>query len=471
MKVFLCDIPVSPQKKFGALQRFGSAFPPFNLMILGSELKKNGNQVHISTDQETYEDIVAALKEFAPQIIGVTFMTLGVPYLRDLLSLFQRVCPHAIIIAGGYHCSLFPAEILRDYPEISIVFEGEAELTLPQFAQMVEDSGLDVKSLKQISGIYFRDDQGEVVHTEKAPLFNDLDKLAFVDFDIIPNFFRKFHAGINRHFLRTPQLFFLSSRGCPFSCRFCGRQLLGRTVRQHSVDYTIELIKWNKKKHGIRSIIFGDEFFTANQKHAVKFCDAMHQSGLAHIKWCCSGRVNNMDLNYAKTLKKAGCEQIGYGCETGSQRILDILDKKATLERMEKAIRDASEAGLQVFGNFMLGSPGETQESLDQTYAFIMKNPLHFVVLCFFTPLPGSYFWENQRYKEYGEMLHDDFSKYNLFSNITFIPRGLTSGSLLKMQKKIYRDFYFRPSRIAKEFKYVFNPDSWHFLMRAAGLT
>jgi len=470
MRALLCDIPLPSENKFGPFKRLGSAFPPLNLLYLGTAARKNGHEVRITTDRETPEEVADAIREFQPDLIGITFMTLGVPYLGALLEMIERLAPRAVIVTGGYHSSLFPEQILREHPRVRAVFKGEAERTFPLFADAVADGSPDDGCLEQIPGIYFRRRDGSIASTEPGPFIEDLDEVPFPEFDLIPGFFDRFHPALNRHFLGTPHAFLLTGRGCSFDCRFCGRQMLGRKVRQNSVEYRVDLIRWCREKYGIRSIVFGDEFLTIDKARTVEFCDALQRAGLARIKWCCSGRANNMDLEFARRLRAAGCVQIGYGCETGSQEILDILNKRITIERMEQAIRDAHRAGLQIFGNFMLGCPGETPETLEMTYRFIMRNPLDYVVLCNFTPLPGSFFWDEQRYLQYGVLQTDDLTQFNLFAGMPFVPHGCTAEQIRNARNRIYRDFYLRPGRILKEWKNLFNPNSWRFLGRAIGL-
>jgi len=470
MRVLLCDIPLGGENKFGPFKRIGSSFPPLNLLYLGTEAKQNGHEVRITTDQDSLEKVAETISEFQPRLIGITFMTLAVPYLKGFLEMVERTAPRAVVVTGGYHSTLFPEEILRQNPRVFAVFCGEAERTFPQFLDALAAGSPDEAAMKKIPGIYFRDGGGRIVSTGTPPPIEDLDELPFPEFDLIPGFFDRFHPALNRHFLNTPHTFLLTGRGCSFDCRFCGRQILGRKVRQNSVDYRIELIKWCRKKYGIRSIVFGDEFLTLNKAKTMEFCDAMLSNGLADIQWCCSGRANNMDLEFARKLKSAGCMQIGYGCESGSQHVLDLLNKRITVERMEQAIWDAHRGGLQIFGNFMLGCPGETPQTLQKTHRFIMTNPLDFVVLCFFTPLPGCYFWDDKHYLEYGKLVTDDFSQFNLFAGMPFVPHGCTAQEVKAARNKIYRDFYFRIGRVAREWKHLFNLNSWRFVGRALGL-
>lgn len=470
MKYMLCDIPLSSEQKFGRFKRVGGKFPPMNLLYLGTQLARHGHQVRITTDDYALADVEREMRDFAPDVVGVTFMTMGSPMLPAFAAMARAAAPRAVLIAGGYHASLFPEETLDAHPGISAVFVGEAELSILAFAEMMEQGGPGGGGLAQVPGICHRDQDGQPVRTPPPTPIEDLDSLPFPDFDLIDGYFDKFRGGVNRHFLGTPQAFFLTGRGCPYNCHFCGRKILGSTVRSLSVDYKLELVRWCSEKYGIRSIVYGDEFFTYNAPAAHRFCDELRRRGLDRITWVCSGRVNNLDLDLARALRGAGCLQIGFGCESGSQKILDMINKKTTVERMEKAIRDCHAAGLQVFGNFIIGCPGETTQTLRETYDFIMRNPLGFIVFCYFTPLPGSHFWENRRYLDHGTLVSEDISTYNTFSGLPFVPHGLTEEQMRAFRDKTYRDFYLRFSRLARELRFAVNPNSWKFAARILGL-
>lgn len=245
--------------------------------------------------------------------------------------------------------------------------------------------------------------------------------------------------------------------------------LLGRSVRQNSVRYNIEHIRYVRDRYGIKSIVYADEFLTQHKKHMQEFCGELKRTGLDRIRWACSGRINNTDLEFAQLLYSGGCRQIGFGLESGSQKILDLLNKKAQIERMSAAVRASVEGGLEVFGNFMIGCPGETPETIEETRRFILDNPLGFIVICFFTPMPGTFYWDQKEYLKYGELISTDFSIFNTFAGIPFVPHGLTADDLSQARSRIYRDFYLRPNRLARELRHLVNPSSWAYAGRLVG--
>jgi radical SAM superfamily enzyme YgiQ (UPF0313 family) len=415
------------------------------------------------------DEVARKITSFEPDIVGLTFMTLGSVFLPQFVSMVSVAAPDAVVIAGGYHSSLFPEETLAT-GGVSTVFVGEAERNILDFVALCETGRPTPDALKEIPGLCFYDTDQRPVRSGSAPMVEDLDTLPFPDFDLIPGYFDRFYGSINRHYLGNPQAFFLTSRGCPYDCYFCGRMILGRSVRSNSNDYVLDLIETCKKKYRIKSIIYGDEFFTLNKMNAIELCESLKERGLSNIEWSCSGRVNNMDFELAQALYGAGCRQIAYGSESGSQKMLDMINKKVTVEQNSSAVFAAARAGLQTYGSFILGCPGETKETLEETRKFILEHPFSFIGLLFFSPLPGSHFYENRRYEEYGSIVNEDLSIYNCFDGLPFVPAGLTAEYLRSFRADLYRDFFLRPSRLVKEFRYVLNPNSWKAFFRVLGL-
>ncbi len=468
MRIMLCDMPVSQESKFGKMKRFGSSSPPINILLLGTILRRAGHEVMLTLEKCSIQEVAQEIRSFDPHIVGVSFMTIGSVHLPDFAAMVKRTAPNVILITGGYHSSLYPEQVLT-VGGVTAVFIGEGERNILDFVTLCESGTPTPEGLAEIPGICFQDASGQAVHTRPAHVVSDLDDLPFPDFELIPGYFKDFYGSINRHYLGNPQALFLTSRGCPFSCRFCGRKILGQQVRSNSSEYVLALIAHCKATYGIQSIIYADEFFTMNRKKTLAFCDELARRELSKIHWSCSGRVDNIDYEFARVLRQSGCHQIAYGAESGSQAILEMLGKKVTVEQNAKAVVEAARAGLQTYGSFIIGSPGETVDTLEETRRFILDNPFSFIGLLFFTPYPGSYFFEEQRYLQFGTIVDHDISHYNCFDGLPFVPHGMSAQHLLDFRAKLYRDFFLRGSRIAKEFKYILNPNSWRALFRLCG--
>lgn len=472
LKLTLIDIPTSREEKFGKAMKFvGSNFPPINLIFLGTVAKELGVDVDIIPEHYSFAEVEKGLHVFKPDIVGITFMSMTYHNLSRLLRIVKSACPSSTVVVGGYHNTIYPEDVLIQNPEVDCGFVGEADRTFADFLRMFMENGNKIPSadvLKSIPGLALRDQSGRAFLSAEGPNIENLDELPFLDFDLLPGYFSIYLPAVNRHFLASPQAMLITTRGCPYACTFCGRQLLGRSIRSHSNQYKIDMIKGLVKDHGVKSILFGDEFMTYNKKETILFCEMLIKEKLNHINWVCSARVNNIDDEFCEALKAAGCIQLSFGLETGSNEILKRLKKNATAEQAAKALKCCRKSGLMSFGNIMLGCPGETEGTLQETYDFVMNNPIDYIVCTFFTPLPGSDILDNGEWKQYGTLTNENnFKDFNLFNGQPFIPFGFTQEELKRWRTKIYRDFYFNPKRILRELRFVTNYNSWKFLFRA----
>lgn len=232
--------------------KFGSNFPPINLIFLDTQLKHAGHKVCITTENYSIKAVSDIIRDFQPDVIGITFMTLGFPNLASFVEMIFEVAPDISIVTGGYHSTLFPEAVLKISDQIKAVFIGEAERSIVDFAEVLGgDSELTNEILAGIKGIAYLDGE-EMIKTPPLPApLNELDELPFPDFDLIDEYFEQFHGGLNRHFLGgVLHAFLLTGRGCPCSCHFCDRMILGgQKIRQNSIDYKIELISTINKKN------------------------------------------------------------------------------------------------------------------------------------------------------------------------------------------------------------------------------
>ncbi|PKN75750.1 MAG: hypothetical protein CVU52_05890 [Deltaproteobacteria bacterium HGW-Deltaproteobacteria-10] len=464
-RILLIDIPLPNEKKFGKfLSRLGSRFPPLNIILLGTILHQKGHSVDFIFEDDSYDDIRQKLKSFNPHIVGITCMTMSYYYLKDVAEIIRDYNKNIHIIAGGFHPSIFPDDVMRENNEVLAVFIGEADNTLADMVSLLEKEDFSSEQLKVIPNIVFRAPDGSLHKTDSQPFIDNLDDLPFLDYSLANNYFKRFHPAVNRHFLPLPNAAVYVSRGCPFNCVFCGRSITGSRIRSHSIEYRIDLIKHLKKKYNIGSIVFTDELFTSKKSDILKFCENIRKEGLENILWACGGRVDSLDDEICQSMFAAGCRQITFGLESGSQKILNNLNKKTTVEKARTALRLCRKNNLTVTASVILGSFGETISTMRETYDFIMSNPIDYVGLCFFTPMPGSESYEV--YKNYGELLTTDFRQFNTFSGLVFIPFGLKKEDIIYWRKKIYRDFYFRPERIYREMRYLNNKASWKYVFK-----
>jgi radical SAM superfamily enzyme YgiQ (UPF0313 family) len=186
----------------------------------------------------------------------------------------------------------------------------------------------------------------------------------------------------------------LTSRGCPFSCKYC-YHIFGNGARVRSIDKVIEEIKKCKKKFKFESLLILDETFTIDRKRVMEFCNKIIKENM-NLPWSCYARVNLVDIEMLKIMKKAGCYRIGYGIESGSQKILDRMNKRVTIEQAKKAITETRRTGLECGVTFMFGYPGENHETIKETRDFCKK--LRCKPSFFYTaPYPGTVLYQEFR--------------------------------------------------------------------------
>ena len=256
--------------------------------------------------------------------------------------------------------------------------------------------------------------------------------------DLLPDFPHRFQPTM---FLypRTPVATLITSRGCPFTCIFCDRSTSGRKGRMHGVDRVVELCK-ELAGRGARHILFLDDLFTVRKQRVVEICEALIEAEL-DLTWSCNSHPNLLDLPTLELMRRAGCWQIAYGIESGSQRVLDTVKREVRIPRMRETLRLTRQAGIRAKGYLMLGHPTETRESLLETEAFLRVAELDICQVTKFTPYPGTPAYptilQHGAFKE-------DWERMNAMQFV-FIPNGLTEEDLEAAFQRCYRAFYSRP--------------------------
>ncbi|GAG09913.1 unnamed protein product, partial [marine sediment metagenome] len=265
------------------------------------------------------------------------------------------------IILGGAHATLLPNETLVSAPEIDVVVKGEGENTFIELLQALEYK----RPLSKILGISYRKD-GKTVSTPERSTNVDLDSLPFLAYHLLPWQRYKPHPPHGR---ALPFTAMITSRGCPYRCSYCSKPIFGNKFRGQSPERVVEEIAYYKDNFGVKEIAFYDDVFTLNKKRAHAIADEIIKRGLK-ICWTCETRVNLVDKELLRHIKQSGCYAIAYGIESASQEILDALNKDITFEQVEEAVGIAQEVGLQIIGYFMIGSPGESPETIAKTIQF-----------------------------------------------------------------------------------------------------
>jgi radical SAM superfamily enzyme YgiQ (UPF0313 family) len=327
-----------------------------------------------------------------------------------MLKVCKAFDARIITVIGGPHVTFALQETLLPSPWIDAVVIGEGERTLLELARAVEEG----KDIHQIHGIAFADGSTVIKTPPRAPIEN-LDQLPLPARELLP--MARYRA------LGTPCTV-ITSRGCPFSCIFCsGRRMFGPKVRFRSPGLVVDEIDKLQRDFGLAKINIVDDTFTLNHNHTRTVCEEMLRRNLK-LKWSVFARVDRISEDLAQLMNRAGCEWVLFGVESADEGILKTIRKGITPEEVRRGVKIAAEAGINVFNSFILGLPGESQETARKSLAFGdelyqkygAKYGFHML-----SPLPGTEVYE--RAKDYGiRILSRNWARYNANEPITETP-------------------------------------------------
>jgi radical SAM superfamily enzyme YgiQ (UPF0313 family) len=202
----------------------------------------------------------------------------------------------------------------------------------------------------------------------------------------------------------------LSSRGCPYSCSYCFKGIMGRSYRQRGVDNIMAELHGILDTYGVRNIYFVDDLFTVNKRRLLEFTDHVIAEGL-DIRWQCLVRVDRIDEEGLQAMARAGCREVHFGIESGVQEMLDRIHKQITLSQVRQAVAWARDAGIAIKGYFMLGLPGDTEETMEATIRFAEELDLDEAMFSLTTPFPGTGLWDELCEIHPGTVFNADFTK------------------------------------------------------------
>lgn len=383
MKTLLINPDVPKLYQFGGQCAF-----PLGLGYIAAVLEKRRDVKVIDVGAERLNDdsLRKTILKMNPEIVGITSDTLAFQRAVEIATIVKQIDKKIIVVIGGVHSNALPTYPLKfDCFDISVY--GEGERTAVELWDRI-DKG---KSYEDVKGICFRGKDGIVVNP-KRELIENLDELPFPARHLFP--MDKYSSDI--HLAARPTYSIGTSRGCPFSCAFCSCNVaFGRKCRFRSPKNVVDEIELLINQYKVKGIYFREDLFTVNKQRVIDICDEIGKRGL-HFSWECESRVDTIDEEMLRVMKKAGCELIWYGVESGSQRILDYLNKQITLSQVRKAFDICHKVGIKTGASFMIGIPGETideiQESID--LAEELKPKFEWAHFNVFTAFPTSPLYE-----------------------------------------------------------------------------
>lgn len=424
----------------GRKTREKTIWPQTNLAYLAAVMKGKdfnvelmdciADEIYWSELGGNFEEIIEKKK---PDYILFNAISSTISNDMRVASLAKKV--GAKSIAVGSHVTALPKESIEKFKDLDFVIEGEAEETLPELVDTVEKGG----DLSLVKGIAYRKENGEAIANEKRPLIKDLDSLPIPLHELMP--IEKY----NLPFIGSKFTFVTASRGCPFRCMFCRSPIAwNRIFRQRSNDSILAELRYLKKL-GIKNILFHSDTFTVNKKEIIELCKRMVNENLG-IRWMCNSRVDTVDIETLEWMKRAGCEMVMFGLESGSQKVLDNARKDITVEKIRESVNNAARAGIKVWGYFIIGLPGENKETVDETIKLAKELPLTLANFAVASPYPGTDFFK--LVTEEGWLTSSNWEDFDQnYSAIVDYP-DFSSEEIVGSMKRAYKEFYLRPRAV-----------------------
>ncbi len=441
-----------PYVNFNGIKESGGHSMPLGLAYLASYLRERINCDLAVVDAEArglnYEGIKQAIIAHQPDLIGITCPTPTMDHVFRTAEIIKKeIDPKITIVVGGVHPTALPLETIKN-PLIDFVVAGEGEIT---FYELIKKLMAGQKDFEAISGLYFKKD-GQVIANPPRGFIADLDIIPYPARDLFD--LKLYCSAPTKKVSDQPAGTILTSRGCAYNCVHCiSRTIWGRQIRFRSTQNVMAEIEECINKFGIKEFNILDDTFTLNQKRALEICAEIIRKKLG-IAWIAFSRANTLTDELAEKMKLAGCKKISFGLESGSQAILNLMRKQATIEEGRRAVAVVVRHGILAHASFMFGNIGETEETIKETVAFAKSLPLDNATFFITSPFPGTELYEIAK----ASHAINEKTKWEEFAPLTNAPPILVQDKVSKdrliyWQKRAFKEFYLRPKYILFKLK------------------
>lgn len=369
-----------------------SKYFPLGLAYVASALLEAGARVTVvdmEGDDLTVEEAERDVIESEPDLVGFGGMVTRYRIVRELGNRLRPQLPNALFAAGNSGATTLPGLYLRRCG-MDVVILGEGEVTAAEVAGELAREG----SWREVPGLAFLDDEGDVAYSPPRKHIADLDAIASPAWPLFP--VDRYIRSMDHRQKTRPHMEVVASRGCPYNCVYC-YHLYGRRVRRRSPASIVTEVEELVDRYGIEYTGFPDDLFTSDREFVLEVCRLFRQR-LPGIGWSCIGRVNLVDPEMLREMRRAGCDWISYGIESGSDRMLRRMRRGVTSDDCLRGIRITREAGIHAEGSFLIGMFGETRETVAETVDFCRRADMTAPML-YVTPYPGTEIFEEAREK------------------------------------------------------------------------
>ncbi len=410
--------------------------PPIDLLYAASGFEMGGTTctlVDYPAENRNLNDFIEDVRRIQPDLVLLSITTPGFNDDMAVAAHVKDISPQTVLAAKGAHFNILDRQAFAQYPALDLAFRGEYELACRDLA-----AG---RPWASIEGLTYRTHTGEIIRTEDRPFLDDLDSLPFP----------ARHLAHNELYIRPDtgemQTTLVTNRGCPFSCIYClANQVAGRKNRMRSPQNILSEIRECVERYGIRNFLFRSDLFTANRAWLLELCRLIQESGLK-IAWSCNSRVDTIDLEMLQAMKAAGCWIIAFGVESGSQEMLDRINKKTDLSKARQALTLTRQASILSSIYFLIGLPWETEETLAANERFAREINPDVLEIFYVYPFPGTVL--HAQAVELGLLCPDQIPQ-QAYDAPCMDGLHLTREQLTTARNRILSRFYLRPRIIAR---------------------
>lgn len=449
MRVLLIN-PSMNLNKLGRFAKLLEPMPCIGLAYIAGALEHHGTEVAVVdmfAEVFSAEQVLTRVKEYQPDLVGMTVLTPSEPICSILTQMIRGVLPKVKIVWGAVHAEVFAKDIVLE-GKADFVVHHDGEETICELVDALDNGFKDFSS---VDGLTWLGDDGTPVTNKDRRLLTDLDSLAYPAWHLFP--YHKYGLLPFADFAK-PVLTMTGSRGCPYRCDYCSLiNTGGKVYRRRDPIKIVDEYEYLIDRYKVKQIGFVDPIFPLVKKDLKPLCDEIVYRGLdKRCQWLSETRCDRLDKETADLMYYGGCRRVLMGIESGVDLLLGNVNKNITTAKVREGVANAKSAGLQTVGLFMIGMPGETPEMTRETVEFSMDLELDFAKYAITVPFPGSKLFDDRWQKD---LFRDDWENYTTFNpdpdRLVYHPHGYDPKELIEMQAWALRKFYLRPEQIKKQ--------------------
>lgn len=400
-------------------------YPHIGLGYIAAFLRQMNNSVSVidaKLENISISDALDRLNTVKPDVVGLTAYTQEIEHTASIAKEIKKRNPNITTVIGGVHASVLPRETLSEFKSFDFAISGEGEFPLNELIETLKNGG----QLNKVKNLSYRNGN-KICSNERRELNVQLDDLPFPAWDLFPP---------------ASTYPIITSRGCPFKCAFCTRPY-GNRVRGRSPENVVSEFRDLVNLYGANNIVFRDETFAVNRNRAMKIADLIIEEKLNdYAKWNMHSRVDTVDYELLRKLKNAGCTGVGFGVESGNEKILKGSQKGITLKQVQNAVETAKNVGLRTSSYYILGLPNETKKTAFDTINFARKLKTDSISIAIMIPFPGTKIAEMVEKEEGGyKQISYKWSDYNKQTGAVVELKGLSRRQLVFFQLAGYSLF------------------------------